>query len=309
MPETYFKDSIRVPEKEAAVLMTVISLENHLQQGAYWSQFLNLVDHCFEEKKLEKLIIITTGYLQRHYFSLGSEPLLEKTAIDEKTQALDRHWLEKQNSGLENLKIPYEVIYWQALLNEKSFDAFLQQIKTDYKDNKEFKHLVDNHVNRYVARKISHYCKGNDQIDRNYFYNIAVDYILEECAALGQLFCCRADLLTYPQSINPPANYVWRKYFRNEPLRYVRYETKSLELQHLPAPTVPGCLFTIEAKDIFLRYIVEYMYDLLKQEHWNVTQQYQFIQGFVHLITAINAAYAPRDTPPETITITRRNSL
>jgi len=309
MPETYFKDSIRVPEKEAAVLMTVISLENHLQQGAHWSQFLNLVDHCFEEKKLEKLIIITTGYLQRHYFSLGLESPLEEAAIEEKAHAMDHKWLENQGSRLENVKIPYEVIHWRALLNEKSFDAFLQQIKADYKDNKEFKHLVDDHVNRYVARKISHYCKGNDQIDRNYFYNIAVDYILEECAALGQLFCCRADLLTYPQSINPPANYVWKKYFRDEPLRYVRYETKSLEPEHLPAPTVPSALFKAKINDTFLIYIIEYMYNLLKKEHWNVTQQYRFMQGVDRLIAAINAEHFPCDTSPETITLTRRNSL
>ncbi|MES2998901.1 MAG: hypothetical protein V4700_06250 [Pseudomonadota bacterium] len=38
-----FKDSIHVPTKNSAVLMTVISLDNHLQTGQQWNYFLDLV--------------------------------------------------------------------------------------------------------------------------------------------------------------------------------------------------------------------------------------------------------------------------
>ncbi|WP_218813652.1 hypothetical protein [Rickettsiella endosymbiont of Dermanyssus gallinae] len=47
------------------VLMTVISLDNHLQQGEWWSKFLEKVDQRFEVGELEKLIIITTGHSMR----------------------------------------------------------------------------------------------------------------------------------------------------------------------------------------------------------------------------------------------------
>jgi hypothetical protein len=63
-----FKDSIRIPTKNSAVLMTVISLGNHLQAGQQWNHFLDLADLSVEEKSLEKLVIVTTGHLQCHYF-------------------------------------------------------------------------------------------------------------------------------------------------------------------------------------------------------------------------------------------------
>lgn len=252
MPGARFKDSIQIKDKESAILMTVISLGSALQKGAQWTDFLELVDRCFLEKTLSKLIIVTTGHLQRHYFSLGLEKPLEKKEPEEKAFTLDQQWLEKQ-TGLEKLKIPVEIISWRDLLHKptmisgRSFDQFFQLIKSDYADNKEFKHLVDKHADGYVTRKILHYCKGKDHCDRNQFHQVAIDYVLEECAALQQIFSCGADLLAYPHGKTPPANYVWNKYFKDESLRYVRYETKSLELKLVPSNALSG-LFRAKKK-------------------------------------------------------------
>jgi hypothetical protein len=209
-----FKDSIRVPTKNSAVLMTVISLGNHLQSGPQWDHFLELINLSFAEKSLKKLIIVTTGHLQCHYFSLGLAEALDEKALEAKAHAMDQQWLEKHMSS-ERIKLPIEIMSWKDLLNKPSsslanlpaFDAFFQQIKDDYNDNSEFKNLVNQHAATYVSKKINTYLKNN-RVGYDDFLKVSVDYILEECAAVVQLFKCGADLLTYPGGMNPPARYV-----------------------------------------------------------------------------------------------------
>lgn len=300
-----FKDPIQIKGKESAILMIVISLDSALQRGAQWADFLELVDRCFIEKTLSKLIIVTTGHLQRHYFSLELEKPLEEKEIEKKALALDREWLEKQSHILDKLNISIEIIDWKDLLNKsidvnsRSFNDFFQLIKSDYANNKEFKNIVDKHADGYVSRKILKHCKGKAQFDRNQFHQVAIDYALEECAAIQQLFRCGADLLAYPHGKNPPANYIWNKYFKNEPLRYVRYETKNLEVNKNPSsffqPTRPTNL------------IIHYVQWALNTINWNISQQFRFIRDFNQLLFSINTLEQSDSTP--VTTKTHRNSI
>jgi hypothetical protein len=307
MLEASFKDSIHSKKKKSCVLMTVISLDNPLQKGEYWNEFLKLVDRCFTAEELEKLIIVTTGHLQRHYLPLK----LEKP--EEKTEEMDSQWLEQQCKNLKKFSIPFEIIRWQTLLKNpcsgkfKTFDEFLEKIKDDYNKITEFTNLVNTHVDGYVRRKILDYCKENDKLDPKHFRQMGINYILEESAALGPLFQCGADFLTYPHSINPPANYVWKKYFHNEPMDYVRYEIKKKEINLIPSSISKNSLF--KAKDLPSSYSSEYVNWALKKENWSSTQHYQFIKGAERLIYDINSSSSHSETLKETTKIIRRNSL
>jgi len=313
MPGARFKDSIQIKDKESAILMTVISLDSALQRGSQWTDFLELVDRCFIEKTLSKLIIITTGYLQRHYFSLGLEKPLEEKEIEEKAIALDQQWLEKQNAILEGLKIPLEIISWKDLLNRpttinsRSFEQFFQLIQSDYAKKREFKHLVNKHADGYVTRKILLYCKGKEHFDRNQFHQVVINYVLEECAALQQIFSCGADFLTYPHGKTPPANYVWNTYFKDESLSYVRYETKTLDIKIVP--TTQSSLFRTKKEDLSINCASNYVHWALKQERWSLPQQYQFIRGVEQLVTLVNAQNIQQETAQGISKITHRRSV
>lgn len=309
MPGARFKDSIQVKDKESAILLTVISLDSALQRGNQWADFLELVDRCFIEKTLSKLVIITTGHLQRHYFSLGLEKPLEKKEIEEKTIALDQQWLEKQSSSLNKLKIPVEILHWKDLLNKltvingRSFEQFSQLIKSDYTNNKEFKHLVDKHADGYVTRKIVHHCKGKAHFDRNQFHQVAVNYVLEECAVLQQIFSCGADLLAYPHGKAPPANYIWNRYFKDQSLRYVRYETKRLDIKGVPAHTQSG-LFRVKKENS-----THSASHANWADRWSFPQHYQFIRGVEQLVSWVNAQSIQQETAQEISKITHRRSV
>ena len=89
-----FKDSITLSHKSIPVLMTAISCGNQGQTGDNWDIFCDLVEHCYREKSIEKLIVITTGGLQRHYMSLGPRSLSDQE-IEEKIHEFDQQWVCK----------------------------------------------------------------------------------------------------------------------------------------------------------------------------------------------------------------------
>lgn len=307
MPETYFKDSIHIKNKASAVLMTVISLDSTLQKGIYWSQFLELVEQSFNEKKLSKLIIVTTGYLQRYYFSLGKEKLSEEEDIDKRSMELDQQWLNIHYPNKDKINLPVEIISWKDLLKlpkSPSFKEFHRCIINDYVKEKEFKHLVNKHAEGYVSRKFLQYCKDT-HFDRNQLHQVAVDYVLEECAAIQQLFRCDADLLAYPHGMNPPANYVWNKYFKDEPLRYVRYKTKSWDLADNSSRHVQNGLFKLNNELSAQHYLTGYVDGSLRGKNWSLLQQCLFIRGIKQLIESVNA----KEQPICPIRLTARKSI
>lgn len=307
MPQTDFKN----PD----VLMTVISLENHLQQGEGWNKFLEKVEQRFEAGELKKLIIITTGYLQRHYFSLGVENSLEIDLIEEKAKVLDNQWLEKQGTNLKNLKIPIEILNWQALLNRPathdfpSFETFSQQIQNDYfnSKNKEFKQLVDDHADRYITRKIKAHLKEQKQeVNREVFFKAAINYALEEATALVQLFQCAADCLAYPNGKPPPINYIWKKYFSDVPLRYENWK-----------PTKIKTVSVVNRYSNFLpqqnNLTMNYAQWVLNKVNWvslTSEQQFQFIQGLDHLVFGILGSNSLEEasSPPASLKIIAHRS-
>jgi hypothetical protein len=79
-----------MPSTKPETLITVISLDNCLQQGTPWNEFLTTIEERFRKHELNKLIIITTGYLQRHYFVLGVDKLQKEKEIQEKSHELDQ---------------------------------------------------------------------------------------------------------------------------------------------------------------------------------------------------------------------------
>jgi hypothetical protein len=172
----------------------------------------------------------------------------------------------------------------------------------------EFKNLVNKHAASYVSKKINTYLKNN-RVGYDDFLKVSVDYILEECAAVVQLFKCGADLLTYPGGMNPPARYVWNHYFKNESLRYVRYEVKTPVIKPVSTLTAQSSLFTPKKEDPPSSCASSYVHWALKRENWSLSQQYQFIRGVERLIPLVNFNYSQNEIISETTKITRRSSV
>ena len=302
MPELQarFKDSLRLPTKKSAVLMTVISVGNSLQQGVNFGHFVDVANQEFKKGTLEKLIIVTTGYLQRHYFSLGLDKPLDNKTLEENAAAMDQAWLDKNDCYLKQLKLPIEIKNWKTILEIKpvgEFTDFLQKLTNHYQENKSFKRVVTKHARQYVARKITNYLSDNDRkVEFDDFMKVAIDYILEELAALIQLKKCNADFFTYPSQMNPPACHVAKHFVKEASLKYVEYEISEFK----KAPTLFFQSSTVSA---------QYAQWSLNRVQWNIPQQFLFIHEFNRLISTINALPEQSELITSVTKITHRRSV
>ncbi len=300
MPNACFKDSLRQPEKNSAVLMTVISVGNSLQQGVNFGHFVDAVNQEFKKGTLEKLIIVTTGYLQRHYFSLGLDNPLDKKILEENAVVMDQAWLDKNEQYLKNLKLPVEIKNWREVLELEpvgKFTDFLQKLKNHYQENKSFKRVVTKHARQYVARKITNYLSDNDRnVEFDAFMKVAIDYILEELAAIVQLKKCNADFFTYPSQMNPPACHVAKYFVKETALKYVEYEIGEFK---------KSSTFFFQPSTLS----AQYAQWSLDQMNWSSRQEFQFIQGFHQLLDSINTLTVNPEPTSTTTIIPRRVSL
>lgn len=219
-----------------SVLMTVISLENTLQQGEEWKKFLDEIERRYVKGEVAKLIVVTTGYLQRYYFPLNSNAALGKEQIEAKAACLDDQWLKKQGVDFKQLKVPIAVFNWKDLLEQpdqkefSSYNTFLQTIKDDFVNDEQFRKLVNIHAEHYISRR------QTTASNQNAFEKAVKNYILEECAALQKLFQQGADRLLYPNSKPPPVNYIWKKYFSEQRLVYTNYKLTKKNFFRNPDP-------------------------------------------------------------------------
>lgn len=300
MPNACFKDSLRLPTKNSAVLMTVISVGNSLQQGVNFGHFVDAVNQEFKKGTLEKLIIVTTGYLQRHYFSLGLENPLDKKTLEENAAAMDQAWFNNNDHYLKQLKLPIEKKNWKEVLELEpvgEFTDFLQKLKNHYQENKSFKKAVTKHTRHYVTRKINQYLAENGRkIEFDDFMKVAVDYILEELAGYVQLKKCGADFFTYPGSMNPPACHVSKHFVKETAFKYIEYEIGEFK----KAPTLFFQPSTVSA---------QYAQWSLNRVQWNIPQQFLFVREFNRLISNINTLPEQNEPITSATKITHRRSV
>lgn len=307
-----FKDSITLPHKSTAVLMTAISCGNQGQTGDHWDHFCDLVEHCYKEKSIEKLIVVTTGGLQRHYVLLESTPLSDQE-IEEKIHEFDRQWIKKNIKIPSKYTLPIEIISWKELLTKsysidsQNFEEFFKKVRDDYDHNdREFKNLVNKHASTYVTKKMNRFVKEKIEVSYDYFLKVAVNYVLEECAAILQLHKCNADLFTYPGGINPPGRHIWNKYFKDSSLRYIRYEIKldkSLQSDSSASSSLSKSTFFKEQPC----HLACYIQCNLKAHNWNLPQEIRFIKEFKKLIHQIDQS--EQDAIDQRKTITHRKSI
>jgi hypothetical protein len=119
---------------QCASAVSIISIDQHYQQGDKFKAFCLAINEEYEKKNLNKLTIVETGYLKKHYLRLDKC----YSSVDEADSAaiqLGESWAEKQQSSLDLLEIPNKVISWKDLLETqanakaKPFSEYLCWVK------------------------------------------------------------------------------------------------------------------------------------------------------------------------------------
>ncbi len=164
-------------------LQTVISMDNHHQAEEGFIAFVEMVNrHNDTHTKITHVEVILSDFLQRHYF--GEQHALK----------MGDRWIETNLLSIEGkLKsATFTLTRWSSFLNKEEFTTAIQKIATLYKENKDYREIVDNLSQAYVKKG-----KGNMESAKNYLF--------EECAVA----CLLKGYLAYPSAeLNPGLSYV-----------------------------------------------------------------------------------------------------
>jgi hypothetical protein len=231
-----FKDSITHPTKNSICLLTVISVDQEYQQGESFKAFCHLLSQEYElNKSINKLIVVETGYLKRHYIRLNPKLNIEEATA--KAKHWGAEWVKKHKLYLEKLPVPYEVKSWEEIIrpltntNEINFSNHLNKIKNDYeKEDDRLKDLVNALSRNYAFKLVDEWEREGIKLKFDTCFQAAKNYLIEEGAIIFELIKLGADYITYPDRSNPVLKYIYKKYLiETDPLPWKRYQVINMK--------------------------------------------------------------------------------
>jgi tRNA-dependent cyclodipeptide synthase len=166
-----------------------ISLHNPNHNG---DKFHHIIDWVNEYKNFTKCYIDLSDTLYRHNYMLTDANITEKQAFIKALNNGDK-WLERHKTIIDNLKIPYNVMRWNMLLNRPDFSLLFDLYKESYKTHAPFKNCVDLDIQTFFSRKgvnTSHI------LPKEKFH--ALNFLLEELACHTLLYKDIAAANIYP---------------------------------------------------------------------------------------------------------------
>jgi len=180
---------------ESTCLLT-ISVGQEYHEGDKFSSTANLVNNCFREYK-----IMLYDTLQRYTIALRTSKPPEfyyKHALDEGDL-----WLSRNKSYYEEHHKCIEIIRWDYWLNHPSFEQQKQKIKALLKTDSHYFAYFESTIRSFLSRYKNRLHPSHDSFNEKRAYELCMDYLIEECAALCLWPETGADYEVYPNKRNP----------------------------------------------------------------------------------------------------------
>jgi vacuolar-type H+-ATPase subunit E/Vma4 len=204
MTKAFFKENLEGISGKISITL-VISIENESFHGEAFKSFIELVNQ--KKEKIEKLVIIDTTYLNRHY---------DKTLANEK---LESPWLRSHKEIINGCEAITEVKSWLDHINSEEYKKTHATLLASYQGD-EHGCNVDEKLRDIVlstAKNFSHKAPLKQ----------TVSYLLEECAGAAVL----NGYVTYAGDFNAAIKYTLSKY--NTDLKLISYKIKDKKNQIL----------------------------------------------------------------------------
>jgi hypothetical protein len=179
-------------------LFNIISKNNPMQSGISFEKFIELVNK--NKLTIEKLTIVDTSYLYRHY--------------DNENNEFNKNWFNKNKLFLDKLTMPYDLVSWKMLIELEKYKFYFDMVVSFFNDDQSFKEIVQKNANKY-----SHY-NGVEA---------AINFSLEEGAV--SLMLKSMGSITYPGKLNDVIHYCFIKagYDENSYIKYkIRYKEQTV---------------------------------------------------------------------------------
>ncbi len=230
LPSIKLRGHLHRSSGQSASAVTIISIDQTHQQGVEFEAFCLKINEEYKERNLTNLTIIETGYLKRHYLRLDTQfSSIEEADCAAMQLGLD--WKNQQQSSLDQLKLPCEIISWKEIIESQAgekdvpFSKYLAKIEADYKTDKVFRNHVNTISKKYAEKLAAKYNPERLEYLYEACFKAARDYLLEESSIIFKLVQRDFSCQLYPGTGNAALRYIQRKYFgEKNPMPWLRYD-------------------------------------------------------------------------------------
>ena len=213
LPTIKFRGHLHRSSGQSASAVTIISIDQHYQQGDKFRAFCRAINEEYEKKNLIKLTVAETGYLKRHYLRLDKNYSSSEEA-DLAAMQLGETWIKEQLSSLYSLNVPIEIISWKDLLEgqvspaDKPFEEYLTMVEETYKTDKVFIRDVDRLSKKYAEKLSARYNPKQEEVLKKACLGAAKNYLFEESSIIFKLIHRGFNAQLYPGNGNAALRYI-----------------------------------------------------------------------------------------------------
>lgn len=168
------------------LLRLEISVGQSYHEGEKFACTVDWASHRFE-----KCVVLVNDTLQR--FNLMFENNMSNAESHQQTWREGSDWVERNLSAITRLP-NYEIIRWDAWKRSQGYFADLSRVRTMYRKNAAFKDSIDRAIETIWQRK------SLPNTDRQRFFDLSRDYLLEETAVLNMAYKTLGGISAYPGS-------------------------------------------------------------------------------------------------------------
>lgn len=162
--------------KSAKCLLT-ISVGQASHEGELFSATMDLVNESFGA-----CVLLVDDSLQRHTMALeGSNEADFFYEVALKEGVL---WLERNKKYYEKLTIPTTIMHWDRWLKHPNFSAQQDKVKKLIQSDPTYKAAFDESINNFLKKYCERLAK-QDNFDIERARRLSLDFVVEECTALG----------------------------------------------------------------------------------------------------------------------------
>ena len=206
--------------KEAKIILMGISMKQTHQSGVELHAFVNEINN---HSNIEKVILVITDYLHRHYVQLEGNKSVKEA--EEGAEEMGKTWKKKNQLILNEIPTKkLQIVKWKSLIEDCFFNDCLSKVLKVYDKEDNFKKLVDVYAQKFGQKYYDLLSDRGTTLESCTY--AAKNYFLEESAIILKFILFKFDIMTYPGECNEGISYIYNK-FIEKPLNFIPYRFRN----------------------------------------------------------------------------------
>lgn len=219
-------------EFSAATAQLTISVGQSVHEAEKLAATVALINHSFAECK-----ILIDDSIQWYTLAIAAKEIPASELLQIAIVAGDRYLERNEVIFKSGFTIPYKIFRWRDWLKTPAWQNAVQTMHHIYQHNTLFRQAIDQNVTTFLERYERN--QAQSDYDRNHAWNLCVEYLLEECGVMKDLWVtlgCQYEV--YPSGRNEAMTMTYSLFIKQQypnllrsvGLRFNRRGLKTIQL-------------------------------------------------------------------------------